>query len=144
MFVFLWVYNHSMRLQISKWLPAFLMMIVIFLMSARTSAELPNFQWADAMVKKGGHMLGYALLAVLYWRALDLKRETRWVAWLLAILYALTDEFHQSFVPGRHPSMWDIVIFDNIGALLSLGLASLYRKRKRPDAMHPVVNEENR
>src|SRR5215211_7617679 len=114
------VYNIRMKIQTSKWFPALLMMLVIFLMSSRTSSELPNFNWADAIVKKGGHMVGYALLALLYWRAFDLKKEKRWVAWLLVILYALTDEFHQSFVPGRHPSVWDVVIFDNIGALISL------------------------
>lgn len=117
------------------------MMIVIFLMSSRTSSELPNFHWADAIVKKGGHMLGYALLAVLYWRAFDLQKGKRWVAWLFAILYAVTDEFHQSFVPGRHPSIWDILIFDNGGALLSLWLADQYGKRKRPGVHQPVVEK---
>lgn len=130
-----------MRLQISKWLPALFMMIVIFLMSSRSSSELPNFHSADAIVKKGGHMVGYALLSLLYWRALNLKQEKRWMAWLLTILYALTDEFHQSFVPGRHPSIWDMIIFDNLGALLSLWLADRYGKRKRPGIAPSVVED---
>src|SRR5215208_1872873 len=113
-----------MRIRIMKWLPALLMMLVIFLISARPSSSLPNFDWADSIVKKGGHMIGYALLALLYWRAFDLKKEKLWIAWLLAVLYAVTDEFHQSFTPGRHPSPWDVLLFDNFGALISLWLAN--------------------
>ncbi|MBI1854398.1 MAG: VanZ family protein, partial [Chloroflexi bacterium] len=33
---------------------------------------------------------------------------------------ALTDEFHQSFVAGRHPSMVDVFLFDGGGAMLAL------------------------
>lgn len=132
-----------MRIRIVKWLPALLMMLVIFLMSARSASELPSFDWADRVVKKGGHMVGYALLALLYWRAFDLNREKRGIAWLLAVLYAITDEFHQSFVPGRHPSIWDVLIFDNFGALISLWIATRYRKRKRPGSGYPVADNVN-
>lgn len=79
-------------------------------------------------------MVGYGLLTVSYWYALGMDKTKRWLAWLLAILYALTDEFHQSYVPGRHPSILDVLIFDNIGALISLWLTTLYIKRKRPDS----------
>ena len=134
----------TMRNQISKWFPALLVMLVIFYFSAQPSSDLPIFGWADAIFKKGGHMIGYALLALSYWRALDYKPEKRWTVWFLAMLYAVTYEFHQSFVPGRHPSLWDVVIFDNFGALISLWFASLYRKQKRLDPMGPVVEEANR
>ena len=130
-----------MRIRIMKWLPALLMMLVIFLISARPSSSLPNFDWADSIVKKGGHMIGYALLALLYWRAFDLKKGKLWIAWLLAVLYAVTDEFHQSFTPGRHPSPWDVLLFDNFGALISLWLANRYRRQKRPERAHPIVED---
>jgi VanZ family protein len=78
-------------------------------------------------------MLGYGLLAVSYWYAFGWERRKRPLAWLLAMLYAMTDEFHQSFVTGRHPSMWDVLIFDSLGALIGLWLAGLYLKQKRPD-----------
>jgi len=62
----------------------------------------------------------------------DLKKEKKWLAWLLAFLYAMTDEFHQSFTPGRHPSVWDVVVFDNLGTTFGLWLTQWWLKRKRP------------
>jgi len=117
------------------------MMLIIFFFSSRPSSQLPNFDWADTHIKKGGHVLGYALLAVLYWRALEFRGNRRWAAGLLALSYALTDEFHQSFVPGRHPTLWDVLIFDNAGALFSLWLVAHYRKQKRPDPSHPIAGQ---
>ena len=120
------------------------MMLLIFLVSAQPSSHLPGFDWADGLVKKGGHAVGYAILALLYWRAFDFKDSKRWVAWLLAVLYAITDEFHQSFVPGRHPALWDVIIFDNFGALISLWLVNRYKKQKRPDPFHPIAKQPHR
>ena len=108
-------------------------MSVIFLFSSQPSEKLPDLGWADRLFKKGGHMFGYGLLALSYWNGFGWDRRKRPLAWLLAVLYATTDEFHQSFVSGRHPSMWDVLIFDNLGALLSLWLAGLFIKQKRPD-----------
>ena len=118
---------------ILRWFFALAVMCVIYFVSSQPSDDLPNFDRADLIVKKGGHMLGYGLLALSYWNILDRAEGKRPVAWLLAVLYAVTDEFHQSFVPGRHPSAWDVLIFDNLGALIALWVASLYLKRKRPD-----------
>jgi VanZ family protein len=119
------------------WLPALLVMLAIFLVSAQPSSNLPNFAWADRIVKKGGHMMGYAFLAVSYWRALSFRPENRWLAWCFSVLYAVTDEFHQSFVPGRFPSVWDVLVFDNLGALVSLWLWSRY-KTQRSDSLGPI------
>ena len=109
------------------WLPAILVMATIFGFSSRASTQLPNFGLLDTLVKKGAHMLGYALLALTYWYGMRFDRR-RW-AWalILAILYALTDEFHQSFVPGRHPSWVDVLVFDGSGAAIGLALGTLLR-----------------
>ena len=114
-------------------------MLLIFWVSARPSSQLPNFGWLDYLVKKGGHAIGYALLALLYWRAFEFREDKRTVAWILTLLYAISDEFHQSFIPGRHPSITDVLIFDNLGSLISLWLITRYRKQKRPDTFHPIA-----
>ena len=119
--------------KIIRWFPALLVMLVIFYFSSQPSAELPNFGWADYLFKKGGHVTVYAALALALWYALEWKFNWRWLAWFLAILYAGTDEFHQIFTPGRHPSVWDVLIFDNLGALISLWVTGKFFKRNRPD-----------
>lgn len=106
-------------------------MLVIFAFSAQPSESLPDFNRLDRLVKKGGHMLGYALLAVSYWRGLEWDGRRRPMAWLFAVLYAATDEFHQSFVPGRNASLWDVVIFDSLGAVAGIWLAGEFFKLKR-------------
>lgn len=122
------------KLWLRRWGPAALMMAVIFIFSARPSAEMPSFGLLDYVVKKGGHMLGYGLLALAYWHGLDLEGGKKWLAWGLAIGYAITDEVHQSFVPGRHPSPVDVLVFDNLGAILALilwdPLSRMMRHRK--------------
>jgi VanZ family protein len=106
-----------------RWLPAVLMMLVIFGFSSRPADELPRFGGWDYFVKKGAHTVGYGLLALSYLRALPKRNYL--LAWILALLYAAADEFHQSFVPGRNASLIDVVVFDNIGAALALFLYSL-------------------
>jgi len=104
-------------------------MVVTFFVSAQPATELPNFNWADKLVKKSGHMIGYALLASSYWHGLGKPKDRLWLAWLLAILYAATDEYHQTFTPGRHPSIWDVLIFDNLGSVIGLWVFSHFRKQ---------------
>jgi VanZ family protein len=116
-----------------RWLPAVLIMAVIFGLSSTPSTRLPSFGLADFLVKKGAHMLGYGLLALAYWVGLRFEKRLWWLALLLAILYAATDEFHQSFVSGRHPSWVDVLGFDGGGALIALLLATGWQAlRKRP------------
>ncbi len=85
-------------------------------------------------------MLGYAMLAWSYWNALEMKPQKRWLAWLFTILYAVTDEYHQSFVTGRFPSAWDVLIFDNLGALIGLSIATVRQAKLKLKAS----NSENR
>lgn len=105
---------------VPRWFPAFLMMAIIFAFSSRAKDELPNFQDWEYFVKKSSHFLVYGLLALSYIRALPKRNHL--LAWALAILYALSDEFHQSFVPGRTSSLVDVFVFDNLGAIVALAL----------------------
>lgn len=76
-------------------------------------------------------MVGYALLALAYWRGWGFEPGKGWLAWGLAICYAITDEIHQRFVPGRHPSPVDVLLFDNLGAILGLLVWETIRKAIR-------------
>jgi VanZ family protein len=103
-----------------RWLPLVLWMALIFTLSNQPSQSLPNYGQWDYLVKKGGHMLGYGILALLALRTgLSLHG-----ALLLVLAYAASDEFHQRFVSGRHSSPIDVLI-DLLGAAVALLLAQL-------------------
>ncbi|MDI1321017.1 MAG: VanZ family protein, partial [bacterium] len=55
------------------------------------------------------------------------------LALLLAAVYAATDEFHQSFVPGRTASLGDVLI-DITGAFVALAVAAAWQKWRMPAA----------
>ena len=114
-----------------RWLPAIAVMTVIFGFSSIPSQEMPSFGLWDVIVKKGAHMGGYGLLALSYWYGLRFDKRRWWLALLFAVLYAISDEFHQSFVPGRHPSWVDAVVIDGSGAALALFAGWLAQKRMR-------------
>lgn len=126
-----------------RFTPMLLVMLAIFLFSARPSDNIP-LSLLMRVLYKGGHVTGYAMLAFFYWRAFEFKDNRRWVAWLLAVLYAVTDEYHQSFVPGRHPAAFDVLVYDNIGALLSLWIAGFILKQKQPASQSLVVENHQR
>ncbi len=118
-----------------RWLPSLTMMALIFIFSSMPSEDLPEFGLLDYLLKKSGHAFGYGLLALANLYGLG-GRETR-KAWLMTILYAILDEYHQSFVPGRHPSVIDVFVFDNLGAFLALSLFHAW-KRWRGFPFYPV------
>lgn len=67
-----------------------------------------------------GHAIGYGLLAMSYFHLFKYDPKKYWLAWFLAVAFAATDEFHQSFVTSRHASAFDVLIFDNLGAAFAL------------------------
>jgi hypothetical protein len=112
------------------WLPAFLMMMTIFGFSSLPSNAMPDFGLMDLVVQKGGHVLGYGLLALAYWFALRYDKRHWWLVLLMVVIYAASDEFHQSFVPGRHSSWVDALVFDGAGAVTALALACWMRGKR--------------
>lgn len=86
------------------------------------SGMMPVFpgMW-EVIVKKSGHVIAFGVLAVLNMRALlgwrvSLK-QAAYLAIIFTMTYAMLDEMHQSFVPGRHASGIDIGV-DFIGVVL--------------------------
>jgi len=87
----------------------------------------PQFGELHFLVRKAGHLTEYGILGALLFRALrgDDARRWRWTWAAAAILIAACagalDEFHQTFVPSRGPSPWDVLI-DTAGAALAMGI----------------------
>lgn len=96
------------------------------------------------LVRKAGHLSEYAIFAMLAARAFRtsshdlLRRQWFWVSLLLAIGYALTDEFHQSFVASRTASIYDSSI-DSMGALIALTIIWLRHRKSEPDGPRASV-----
>jgi len=111
-----------MRTLFKRWAPALIVMLAIFLISSRPSDRLPDFHSADHIVKATGHVIGYGLLACSYLYALGPVKQRYGLAWIFAILYGISDEIHQSFVPGRSSSVSDVLLFDNLGAVAALSI----------------------
>lgn len=93
--------------------------------------SLKTIHFIHSLLRKLGHFTEYAVLSWLWFRTLqtgDKKWSTRsaLLAFLLSSLYAATDEFHQSFVPSRGPSMIDVGI-DSVGAAFSLLCLRLFK-----------------
>ena len=85
----------------------------------------------NLLVRKGAHMAEYAILFLLYRRALHESgaRRPGLAALCLCACYAATDEGHQAFVAGRGPSVADVCI-DTLGAALAWGALGALRRMK--------------
>jgi VanZ family protein len=103
--------------RLDPWAPPLLLMAVIFALSAQPSLD-SGLGVADEIGRKLVHFAEYALLTFLWWRALRTRMDSRdaaVAAFLVSSLYAITDEYHQSFVTGRTGSAADWAI-DTAGA----------------------------
>ena len=122
------------------WGPALIWAIGLYLASAQPALPRPGerFGVSDDVVNYTTHALSYAVLAWLVWRPLwegvgrlpdVVVALPRWAAWLFAVAYALADEIHQAFVPGRTASLWD-VLADALGATAAMGLVWVMSRRE--------------
>ena len=135
---------HSKNRRLLRYGPVVIWAGVIFIFSgglfsgSNTSTIVrPLVQWvfpsiSDAalglvhgLIRKTSHFVEYAILALLAARAFrtssrDFLRD-HWfaVSLMLVALYALSDEFHQSFVSSRTASIYDCLI-DTAGGLVAL------------------------
>jgi VanZ family protein len=104
------------------------------------------------VVRKTAHVTEYGLLAVLLWRA---RRRAYWgdprpwrrpeaiFAVVAAGLFAITDEWHQSFVPGREGRAADVLI-DTAGASVAmLAVRWVYRRRAREPGHLTLEEDQN-
>jgi len=116
-----------MKTKIFNWLLVFLWMGVIFFFSHQPDlkSSLPE-SW-DFIFRKIAHITEYAILTWLLFRALALRaalsqnRKFLLAALAIAIFYAISDEYHQTFVFGRQGCLRDVLI-DSLGIFLVVWL----------------------
>lgn len=126
---------------LKRYSPVVLWCAAIFVISSIPSIPGPKDTVLNFILKKSAHITEYAILYFLTFRAVNqtktihrdheiirqLPEKTNYLIPLIFIIfYAITDEIHQYFVPGRHARWYDIC-FDTLGGIISLYL--IRRKR---------------
>jgi hypothetical protein len=147
-----------MKQLIVRWGPAVLLMGIIFLLSSipkqtprnvlipgSEGTLIPFFDvylW-EFVTKKGAHLLIYALLAHTYLWGMSGYSRVRpshvAAAALLAVLYGVTDELHQTVVPGREGGVRDVVI-NAAGACLGLWGWWKFNVTRRVNSPSPFIS----
>ena len=107
--------------RVGVWLPVILWCSIIFYLS---SFSIPFVKAGFFDYTIIGHMIEFGVLAFFMWQAVAFSfkvKERKVFLWsaILAILYAISDEIHQYFVPLRHGSIMD-VLFDTAGIIIVL------------------------
>ncbi len=105
------------------WIWPVVVAATIILASSR-AVTAPGFTRWFPHFDKVTHFFIYGLLATLTLRALGSRRWAPWLAITAVSLFGASDEWHQSFVPGRSCEVADWVA-DTLGAALAV---SLYRR----------------
>jgi VanZ family protein len=103
------------------WGPFVAALVVVFWLSSLSHVPASQHFWDKLL-----HTVGYAVLGVLALRAFHggfsrLRLEPTLYAAAAVILWGISDEFHQSFVPGRDASPWDVVA-DVVGFVIAVSL----------------------
>jgi len=103
------------------WIAVVAWIAVIFVLSSQPDTDPAGVHRLPIGVYKLAHLMVFTVLGVLLagaTRHLKMPRAAWW-AWVIAVLYAIGDEIHQSFVPGRTPLVTDVAI-DSLGGLLGI------------------------
>jgi VanZ family protein len=117
--------------RLDLWVPPLVLMGLIFVLSDQPSLD-SGLGLIDTIGRKLVHFAEYALLCFLWWRVFSYglpARRAVLLAFLVASAYAATDEYHQTFVDGRHGTPVDWAI-DSAGAALAAHL--LLRRQRTP------------
>lgn len=90
-----------------------------------------NIRYLNHFIRKFSHFGEYTILGILMYLAstksnIPKKNKVAWCV-LLCVFYAIADEIHQAFIPGRGPKVFDVII-DTGGSMLGILIAKLYVK----------------
>jgi VanZ family protein len=102
-----------------RFIPPLALMGLIYFLSAQPDLSTGLGVW-DLILRKIAHASAYAALTLLWLRALG-PFTGRALLWAVAIafLFAISDEYHQTFVEGRHGSPIDVGI-DTVGIVIAI------------------------
>ncbi len=126
--------THKDKLSLVVWylFPLLGYCALIFYLSSQSSINLPSFTQSDKLL----HLAEYAVLGFLAYRFFRRVLPEKsavfvvMVAFLFALLYGISDEFHQSFVSGRDSSWLDILA-DGAGGYLGARVTMLILQKGR-------------
>jgi VanZ family protein len=113
--------------------------------------DTAGFEMAHFLLRKLGHLCGYGILSILFFRAWflslrgvwrstmrSLRSEAAKLAMTCTFLVACMDEWHQSFLPGRTSSFRDVLI-DTLGAVLFTTLFTVWFARQRESRVRNAI-----
>ena len=103
------------------------------------NADSVDINVLNLIVRKTTHVMVFGFLAMLLYQFLKRFRYAYPLAGFLTFLYAITDEYHQSFMPGRVSSFRD-VLFDSLGAFLVLSFMLLINRKRKQSYSRKVIN----
>lgn len=140
---------------IRYWFPVILWMCFVFWVSTEAFSSQNTFSLVEtilgflfpklsshevrlihAMIRKTGHIIEYFVLGLLLFRAFRGGSTASWKwRWSLfavigVVLWAVSDEWHQSFVPTRTASVADVGI-DTAGGILAQFVSALWHRYTR-------------
>ena len=117
----------ALRIAAPRALAPLALMALIFAASSVSSLD-SGLGTPDFIARKLTHMCEYLLLTLLWaWTLSPLSARVGSIAALISIVYAASDEFHQTFVPGRTGTPRDL-IFDGLGVVVALLLLRYHRR----------------
>lgn len=116
-------------------------MIFIFIMSSFNASEssaqsniivnfisnifnINNIEFLSLIIRKLAHFTEYFILGILTYNLIKNYRKKYYIAIIICIIYAISDEIHQIFIPGRSCQITDILI-DSIGAITAIYICKL-------------------
>jgi VanZ family protein len=94
------------------------------------TAATTNIGELNLLIRKSTHVIVFGILAVLLYKSFETYRLSYLLSWGITVIYAITDEWHQSFMPGRVAAYQD-VLFDGFGAFVALSISYFIINRKK-------------
>ncbi|MHB9112131.1 MAG: VanZ family protein [Thermoleophilia bacterium] len=123
------------------WLSVIAWAALIFFLSAQPNLKTDLGIW-DLILRKGAHMVEFAVLCLLLWNAIRQTVTVSFAALAFAVaislLYAFSDEFHQRFVPGRSGALRDVA-FDAIGIVIMSVIIIALRPNRTAQGGTPAI-----